>query len=124
MPRLLEAIPDSAYFFSFLSGALISLAGNLATAALVWTKDLPVSRATLCWLALFVAVAAIGCFWISAALENARRTWEAKGAVADLRAEYIRRHGLRGIKFGLILLAAGLGSAIVAFLLFLIGSAS
>jgi hypothetical protein len=106
--RLLNALGDSGFMFSFLSGALISLSGNFVTAALIWTKDLPISRARLNWLGFFVAISSVGCFWSSTTVERARRAWEADGAPAGGLPDYVKRHGLRGLIRGLSLLLLGL----------------
>lgn len=103
MRRLYEALLESSILFSFLSGALISLAGSLATSALLWTAGLPVSRATLNWLALLLALSSVGFFWAGSAMEMARRVWVAQGSDAKLRSKYVERNGRRHFLFGLLL---------------------
>lgn len=74
------------------------------------------SRTTLYWLGFFVALASIGSFWISAALERARRAWEADGAVVAVRGDYVRRYAVPGLVRGLALLMMGLILAIATFI--------
>jgi hypothetical protein len=115
MQWLYDGLLDSALVFSFLSGALISLAGNFATSALLWTTGQPVSRATLYRLGLFLTIASIGSFCASSALESARRTWEAKGAVPATRSDYLGRYGLHGFAWGILLMITGLVCAFITF---------
>ena len=73
---------DTAYFYTFIAGILVSLSVNIFTTALL-TENLPISVYKIRWLALTLFVSAIGAFGVSALLENARGEWESAGSPHD-----------------------------------------
>lgn len=116
MRHLRDSLLDSALLFSFLAGALISLAGNFFTSALLWTTGLPLSRATLNWLGLCAALASFGSFRAGITLDGARRAWETQGSASTTRADHFRRFGSRGFGWGLGLMVFGLAIALAIYM--------
>lgn len=73
---------NSAYFYTFVAGILVSLAANLFTTALL-TEDPKICVHIVDASAFTLLVSSIGAFGVSALLENARSEWECSNRQSD-----------------------------------------
>ena len=82
---------NSAYFYTFIAGILVSLAVSLFTVALL-TESLPVGVCRIYGIASSLLISSIGAFCLSALLKWARSEWKAAGEPQDptvIRRDYI-----------------------------------